>query len=102
MDRVEVCEKIKDLVIIAVQEIGGTIPQELNDETVLWGQKGVVDSMGLVNMITDLEEWLSDRINAPVFLIVTAGMSKKDSPFRAIGTLADYALRQAAAAKGAI
>lgn len=57
--------------------------------TRLIGAKGVLDSMGLVNLIADIETSLLDE-GVEITLINELSMSERLSPFRTIGTLCAY------------
>jgi acyl carrier protein len=65
-------------------------PAELDEEVRLIGRKGVLDSMGLVNLIVDVEQRLEEEHDVVVVLADERAMSQKNSPFRSVGTLADY------------
>ncbi len=64
---------------------------ELNAETPLFGREGVLDSMGLVRLIVEVEQALEDEYGSPVSLADEKAMSQRSSPYRTVGTLAAYA-----------
>lgn len=99
MIRSDLIDAIRNIVVQVLADIGETPGVTLDEGVVLWGTDGLLDSMGLVTLITDLEAWINERSDEPVFIIATAGMSKESSPFSTIGSLADYAMKQAAAAR---
>ena len=59
------------------------------DET-LFGRNGVLDSLGLVNLITLLEEQIEDQYDLTITLADEKAMSRKTSPFLSIGSLKAY------------
>lgn len=63
-----------------------------NEETRLIGRNGILDSLGLVNLIVDVEEEVNSRYDAAISLVDDKAMSQKHSPFATIGRLADYIL----------
>ena len=65
---------------------------DATEETPLVGEKAVVDSIGLVTVLMDLEQELNDVLPRPVALTDDRAMSQTRSPFRTIGSLADYAV----------
>ena len=71
----------------------------------LVGPEAVVSSMGLVTFITDVESVLLEQHQLEVTLVSEQALSRKNSPFRTIDTLADYILElaggQPASAAGA-
>jgi len=60
-----------------------------SEDTVLVGKAAVIDSMGLVNLIIDIESILMDS-GFEISLTSEAAMSKSKSPFRTVGTLSDF------------
>ncbi|NJN98474.1 MAG: hypothetical protein HC875_32500 [Anaerolineales bacterium] len=68
----------------------------LNEETRLIGREAVLDSMGLVNLIIEVEQRLEDEHDVTVVLADERAMSQKNSPFRSVQTLADYICQVAA------
>jgi acyl carrier protein len=75
----------------------GGAGQRLEPDTPLFGPKGVLDSLGLVSVVVELEQALSDRTGREVSLMNDRAMSQTRSPFRTSQTLADYALAQISA-----
>lgn len=63
-----------------------------DEESILFGEKGALDSLGLVSLIVDVEEALSDRTGQSVSLADERAMARFRNPFRTIGSFADYAL----------
>jgi len=63
---------------------------ELGEETRLIGQGAILDSLGLVSLIVEVEQRLSDELGIDLILADERAMSQKRSPFRSIGALADY------------
>lgn len=58
--------------------------------TVLFGPGGVLDSLGLVTLIADLEGVIDQECGVSVTLADDRAMSQKSSPFRTIESLAQY------------
>ena len=59
-------------------------------DTVLFGQSGVLDSLGLVNFVVAAEQKIQEDFAVPVSLTDERAMSQKNSPFRTMSTLVDY------------
>ena len=84
--------QIEKLVIDCVQEylitIGntGTI---VTKETVLIGADAIIDSIGLVNIIVDIEGELSSK-EYNILLTSEKAMSRKISPFRSINSIVAF------------
>jgi acyl carrier protein len=69
------------------------IEGELTKDTALIGSHRILDSMGLVNVIVDIETAFLDE-DAEISLTSEAAMSGRISPFRSIGSLCNFIARQ--------
>jgi len=58
--------------------------------TLLYGQEGKLDSLGLVNLILAIEERLLDKYNKNISLADDKAFSEKTSPFSNVSTLAEF------------
>ena len=63
---------------------------EKSPKTVLFGNEGVLDSLGLVNLVIAIEQNIEDEYGISLALADERAMSQKHSPFRTIGSLVDY------------
>ena len=90
-------QKIEIIVIQTLQDLVESLSlkdlDQLNKETVLFGDKGFLDSMGLVSLITDLEDKIEQEFNLDLILADERAISQKRSPFRTVSSLCDYILR---------
>lgn len=59
-------------------------------DTVLFGQNGKLDSLGLVNFVVAAEQNIEEALGVSVSVSDERAMSQRNSPFRTIGTLVDY------------
>ncbi|MGI9192854.1 MAG: hypothetical protein ACR2IL_12100 [Chitinophagaceae bacterium] len=66
---------------------------QANENTPLFGADSVLDSMGLVHVIVDIEARLRDA-GSPVSLISEQAMSQRNSPFRTVTTLSEFIVAQ--------
>ncbi len=62
---------------------------DITSETVLFGDNTVLDSIGLVNIVIDLESTFLDK-GYEISLTSDVAMSRRQSPFRNISTLANF------------
>ena len=87
-------DKITQTVFQAIDEINQQLPAERrldkSTDTVLFGETGTLDSLGLVNLIVMTEEYVADEFDIIVNIADQRAMSQKNSPFRTVDTLADY------------
>ena len=87
-------DRIHELVLETLKEFGEAEGiaglEQPGSETPLYGDKGVLDSLALVSLIADLEAKIEERFGVPVVLADERAMSRKRSPFRTAGTLAEF------------
>lgn len=92
MTRLEVvaliCDAAKDFSATAVEE-----------GTRLFGSSGFLDSVGLVSLVLDVEQQVNDRWGLSLSLADDRAMSQQRSPFRSVGSLADYVVMLAGEAR---
>ena len=69
---------------------GGASPAAVDESTLLIGRNAVLDSLGLVRLIMDVEQRLQVERDITVTLVDERAMSQKHSPFRSVQTLVDY------------
>jgi acyl carrier protein len=88
--------EIIDLVLTSLRdvlaEMGAAPPasEPVSADTQLVGRSAVLDSLGLVRLILEVEQRLSDTHDVVVTLADERAMSQQRSPFRTVATLADY------------
>jgi D-alanine--poly(phosphoribitol) ligase subunit 2 len=85
-------QKIIDLIYSCIQELnsqeGFDIP--LDESTKIFGISSDLDSLALVNLIVLIEEKVEEDFEKSITLADEKAMSQSRSPFRTIGTLAEY------------
>lgn len=90
-------EKIAEVVITSLTDYlesrGENI--KVDEQTYLVGRKAVIDSIGLVNIIVDVEGKLLDE-DIEITLLSEKAMSQTNSPFKNVGTLTDFILSEIA------
>ena len=87
--------RINEIVLGTIQDYceRNGITEELTMDTHLIGRTRIMDSMGLVNTIVDIETAFLDE-DVEISLTSETAMSLRLSPFRTIGSLCDYIARQ--------
>jgi acyl carrier protein len=93
------------LIIGAINDLlTGVSVEDLGEQTILFGRSGIFDSLGLVGLITEVEAQVNEKCGTSLFVASDRAMSQQSSPFRTVGTLADYLgeLITEAAASGSI
>lgn len=86
--------KIVALVFSSLQNIflerETPIPNPLDESISLIGPRSVLDSLGLVTLLVDLEQRLDDEHGLALTLADESALSQKSSPFRTVRSLADH------------
>ena len=87
--------RINEIVLDTIQGYcdANGITEELTMDTHLIGRARVMDSMGLVNTIVDIETAFLDE-DVEISLTSETAMSLRLSPFRTIGSLCEYIAHQ--------
>tara|TARA_E500000081_G_C5893777_1_gene244620 strand:- start:308 stop:595 length:288 start_codon:yes stop_codon:yes gene_type:complete len=70
------------------EELEETI--ELTIDSRLFGGGGPLDSMALVNLILEIEEFVEDEFGKTITLADEKAMSRRTSPFAKVSYLIDY------------
>jgi acyl carrier protein len=76
--------------VLAMDNGSEVNPETITAETRLIGREAALDSMGLVNLIIEVEQRLEEEYDVAVILADERAMSQKNSPFRSVQSLADY------------
>ena len=84
-------EKIQEVILKAFNDYFETqdIQGEVDSDTILFGSESALDSMGLVNVVIDIESYFHAQ-GYKIALTSERAMSRKSSPFRTPSTLADF------------
>jgi hypothetical protein len=88
-------ETIQLTVLHVIREYLETIgsPATVNEHTPLIGSQSVLNSIGLVTVIVDIEAQLADK-GIEVLILSEKAMSLSASPFRSIGALTNFIIEQ--------
>jgi hypothetical protein len=84
-----------------VAEQGIELTEELNENTRLFGQNGLLDTLALVSLVITVEEGIEQKFGVRVEIADDKALSQKHSPYRTIGTLAAYAAQELEARRAA-
>jgi len=88
-------QKINEIVISTLENYceENNIEVELTKDTPLIGSARILDSMGLVNAIVDIETAFLDE-DVEISLTSETAMSARISPFRSVGSLCNFIARK--------
>ncbi|EAJ8747140.1 MULTISPECIES: hypothetical protein [Campylobacter] len=91
-------EKIQKLIINSLKNLADELENEElknpTQNTKIYGIEGLLDSLALVSLITDLEESLAIELDIEITLADEKTMSLRNSPFKDVQTLAQYIASQ--------
>jgi acyl carrier protein len=92
MKRSELIDIILERVKEQIADNPDTADSKVDENSVLYGENGLVDSLGLVSIVLDVEQNLNDQLGSEIVIADEKAMSQKVSPFRTPGRLADYVM----------
>lgn len=94
-------DEMTEIVIEMTKEIldaEGMAYEDIDERTSLYGEGGIFDSMQIVSLVVAIEQEIEDRYGLAVALADEKALSRSSSPYRNVGTLAEYAAETAGAA----
>lgn len=87
-------EKIVQAIMASIDEVNEQLPKEekmeKSDDSVLFGNGGTLDSLGLVSLITTLEQKIEEQFGITATLLEDIADLENDNPFETVQTLANY------------
>ncbi len=89
MTDTEIYELIEDAVVESCPELLDLLRRE-GRETPLFGRHAPLDSLALVALIAAVETRLRDATDRDLLLVNEDAMSRRNSPFRTVGSLGAY------------
>jgi acyl carrier protein len=87
-------EVVKSVVEELADELGYDNLRKVTAETPLFGGEQGVDSLSLVRLVADIERQAEETFGKRVVLADEMAMSRRNSPFRTIGTLSQFLQEQ--------
>lgn len=86
-------DTIQSIILEAADETDPAFANEIRQQgadTKLFGKGATLDSLALVTLIAAVETRLRDQTDVDILLVNEDAMSRRNSPFRTVGTLRDY------------
>lgn len=87
-------DKIVELITKEIKDFNETLDCAINldngKDSVLFGQGSSLESVDFVSLIVNIEQAISDEFDKEISLVDVRAMSQKNSPFRTVGSLAEY------------
>ena len=89
---------IKEIIVQSIFKAIGEINEQLPPEqqlkkssnTILYGKKGELDSLGLVNLLVVIEQNIEDELDVIITIADERAMSQEQSPFKTVESLVNY------------
>jgi acyl carrier protein len=91
MTRKEIEEIVNELLLDYCKK--NLIEVEITKDTPLIGSSRILDSLGLVNLIVDIETTFLDE-DIEISLASESAMSSRISPYRSVGSLCNFIAKQ--------
>ena len=87
--------KILKIIYSSIEDINqqNSLNIERTPDGPLFGFRSDLDSLGLVNLLVNIEENVNDEFDVSISIADHRAMSQEKSPFRSAGTLADYIIK---------
>jgi acyl carrier protein len=93
-------DELVALIVTATREVSAEqdldIGADLDADSRLFGEKGLLDSMALVSLVIAVEQAIEQKYGKSIALADEKALSQRSSPYRTIGSLAAYAAQQLA------
>lgn len=87
-------EKIVQSVMESIDELNWQLPKggklEKSLDTALFGDAGILDSLGLISLVTTVEQKIEEDFGMPLTLLDDIEALEEENPFETIKTLSDY------------
>jgi len=95
-------DQVKALICEAIVELNDELDydhlRKPVDGTAIFDGEDALDSLSLVSLIVDIEARIEDSFATEVVLASEKAMSMKNSPYRSVASLTEFALQEMAAA----
>lgn len=82
----------------AIDDVNKMAPPEAqltkNLSSILLGNGGVLDSLGLINLIVTIEEKIQDNFNIQAVILDEDALANPEGPFSTVGTLVEWVMKR--------
>ena len=87
-------KEIREIIISGLyqikEEMKDSLESQIHDDTVLIGPRGILDSLGLVNLIVLTEQKFEEEFERIITIADEQTLSQNDNPFRTVRSLVDH------------
>jgi acyl carrier protein len=87
-------QELEDIVTQCARQVKALVDPDWSGDAIerLFGEHGAFDSLGLVQVILEVEDRIESRFGVRLTLASEQAMSRRSSPFRSVASLAEFAL----------
>jgi acyl carrier protein len=87
-------DRVMKTILLTIDEFNEQLPEEKRipkaTDTVLFGESGHLDSVGLLNLIVEAEESVEAEFGIPIILADERAMAQESNPFETVASLVAY------------
>lgn len=87
-------QEIEKIIFDSITNLNEILTDKINinnkSQSIIYGPKGVIDSISLVSLIVDIEYKIEDKFNKTLTLASEKSISQKNSPFLTVSSLSQY------------
>lgn len=87
-------DRVMKTILLMIDEFNEQLPEEKriakSADTVLFGESGQLDSVGLLNFIVEAEETVEAEFGTPITLADERAMAQETNPFETVASLVAY------------
>jgi acyl carrier protein len=87
-------QKIEKIIFESINDLNETLSNKIDitdkKNIFIYGDNGVIDSIGLISLIVDIEYKIEEIFHLSITLANEKSISQKNSPFKTICTLSKY------------
>ena len=87
-------EIVTQSIFEAIDEVNGQLSRsdrlEKTENTALFGSNAKLDSLGLVSLVTTIEQKIEEDLGIPITILEDIEALENENPFETVSTLTDY------------
>ena len=90
-------DDLKDVIRRIILNVANRETEKLmsvEDDTIIFGEGAAIDSLDLVNILVEIEEWIHENLGREIELVDEDSLISEDSPFKTPATIALHAKRK--------
>jgi len=91
-------EEIVQIICEAISELNEELDYDslnnADESTEIYGGDDGIDSLSLVRLVTDVEMKVNEKFDSNVLLASEKAMSMRNSPYKSVSNLADFAVSE--------